>query len=259
MPKIPSSVIQGDCRSAIPRGSKYDFVFADPPFNIGQEYEGYYDSVSATTYEKFTREWIETACNATNGVLALHGPDNLVEPYLSLTREFGMHRIGWVLWHYRFGQCGRENWINSHCHCLIFSKHQNYTWNPDSVLVESDRVGYGDKRVVETERGGRRVPLTVWGIPSDGPYWGRVTGGSKERVPSRPNQLPEVYLERLIKAYTNKGDTVLDMFGGTGTTAVVAEALGRRWNIVELSTEGCTAIKTRLKRGAVRINQPSAP
>jgi site-specific DNA-methyltransferase (adenine-specific) len=98
-----------------------------------------------------------------------------------------------------------------------------------------------------------RLPGTVWGVPSDGQYWGRVQGNNKERSPGHPNQLPEVYLERLIRAYTNPGDKVLDPFGGSGTTAVVAQALGRDCTTIDISMGNCKSIEARLQKGAVRI------
>ncbi len=68
-----------------------------------------------------------------------------------------------------------------------------------------------------------------------------------------PNQLPEVYLERLLRAYTNPGDRVCDPFGGSGTTAVVADALGRDCVTCDISPENCESILERLKLGAIRV------
>ena len=48
-----------------------------------------------------------------------------------------------------------------------------------------------------------------------------------------PTQKPRALLERIIESSTNEGDLVLDCFGGSGTTAVVAEALGRRWITID--------------------------
>jgi site-specific DNA-methyltransferase (adenine-specific) len=247
-------VFHGDMIKLLPSMGQYPLVFMDPPFNIGQNYEEYNDNQDVETFKNELRWWVRTAWEATEGVLCLHGPDALCEQYLQIAKTFKMRRIAWINWHYRFGQCGRGNWIDSRCHCLVYSKTKKYTWNPDDVLVESDRIAYGDKRTSQTENGGKRVPFTVWGIPSDGAYWGRVQGNSTERVRDRPNQLPEVYLERLIRAYTNTGDRVLDPFSGSGTTAVVAEALGRKCDCIDVDAGGVKATIDRIKKGAVRIN-----
>jgi DNA modification methylase len=57
---------------------------------------------------------------------------------------------------------------------------------------------------------------------------------SAERV-GYPTQKPEALLERIIRASSNETDLVLDCFGGSGTTAAVAERLNRRWIACDLS------------------------
>ena len=251
-------VLCGDCREIVPAfDGEFNFVFADPPFNIGHGYQGYDDRKSDDDYARFTQEWV-AACRdslADSGVMALHGPDDLAKRWLHLEDELGLKRIAWINWHYRFGQCNRSNWIDARCHCLIYANGEGWTWNPDEVLVDSDRkTQYADKRVDETEHGGQRLPGTVWGIPSDGKYWGRIQGNAKERRPNHPNQLPEVYLERLMRAYTNPGDRVLDPFAGSGTTAVVAAALGRRCVTIDVSEANIESVRERLVKGAVRVS-----
>ena len=245
-------VLNGDCVELVPKLGRFDFVFADPPFNIGQKYNGYKDK--RKDFEEFTLNWIRACWSACDGVMALHGPDDLAEIYCVAKRELGMKRIAWVNWHYRFGQCGRTNWIDARCHCLIFAKRGDYTWNADAVLVDSDRATtYNDKRIHETENGGKRLPGSVWGVPSDGPYWSRIQGNNQERRHGHPNQLPELYLARLIKAYTNEGDRILDPFAGSGTTAVVADALNRKCVTIDVSSENCKSVKERIVKGAVRL------
>jgi site-specific DNA-methyltransferase (adenine-specific) len=234
---------------------KFDLAFCDPPFNIGQQYAGFSDKLKPLNYSDFTFLWIAKAWRllGENGVLALHGPDSLAEDYLRIPRELGGKRIAWCNLHYRFGQCGRGNWIDARCHCIFFAKGKDFIWNPESVLVESDRVKYGDKRVSETERGGKRLPGTVWGVPSDGSNWGRIQGDNAERWSKKngapvdhPNQLPIVYMSRIIKAYTNEGSNVLDCFGGSGTTPLVCQALGRNCLSVDVSQESVDSARLRL-------------
>lgn len=255
MPKVGQrqiEVMHGDCVELVPTLGEFDFVFADPPFNIGQAYNGYNDD--RQDYAIWMERWLEATWGACRGILALHGPDDLAFAYNDFMKQFSHFRIAWINWHYRFGQCGRSNWIDARCHCLIYSKTEKYTWNPEAVLVDSDRVAYGDKRIHETENGGKRLPGTIWGIPGDGIYWGRIQGNNEERRAGHPNQLPEVYLERLIRAYTNPGDRALDPFGGSGTTAVVCQALGRRCVTIDISGANCESIEERLRKGAVRLS-----
>ena len=246
----------GDCRDVVPTLGTFAFTFLDPPFGIGQDYRGYADVGGGQLREELLPEAIATCREATDGVVALHGPDHLVEIYLREAERLGMRRVGWVIWHYRFGQCGRGNWIHSHEHCLLYATHRDHTWNPEAVLVPSDRAAvYGDRRVDDYANGGQRLPFTVWGVAGDGDadYWGRVQGNSKERRAGHPNQLPEVYVARLVRAYTNPGDRILDAFAGSGTLATVAHALGRSCVAVDVSPESCRSIAARVKAGAVRV------
>jgi DNA modification methylase len=78
-------------------------------------------------------------------------------------------------------------------------------------------------------------------------YWNIdiINEASHERV-GFPTQKPEALLERIIKASSNEGDLVLDCFAGSGTTAVVAEKLGRRWISADLSRFGIHTTRKRL-------------
>lgn len=255
----PTTMIYcGDCLELMPAIEEtVDLIFADPPFNIGQKYDGYSDKLERELYADFTYNWLSECGRLLkpSGTLAVNVPDDLVHLVLGLA-PIPATRIDWIIWHYRFGQCGRAKFVNSKAHCLVFVKHpmKGRTWNPDDVLVESDRVAYGDKRTKKSNTPGKRVPLDVWGVPSDGPCWGRVQGNSAERRAGHPNQLPEKYLERIIRAYSNPGDLILDPFGGSGTTAVVAAALGRRAITVDISEANVKSIVERLRKGAVRVS-----
>ena len=248
-----SEVIHGNCIEVLPTLGKFDFIFADPPFNIGKDYDNYSDTIE--DYWDWCEQWIALCWDhlEPNGVLCLHGTDTLAEIFLCSARRLKMNRIAWINWHYRFGQCTRTNWIDARCHCLVYARGQGHTWRPEAVLVPSDRAEvYGDKRVALTPNGGQRLPGTIWGVPSDGAYWGRVQGNNMERRPLHNNQLPEVYLKRLILAYTNPGDKVLDPFGGSGTTITVAHHLSRVGTTIELSNLYCQSIINRVKEGMVR-------
>ena len=104
-----------------------------------------------------------------------------------------------------------------------------------------------------------RVPMDVW----YGRYWGRIQGNNKERRPRHHNQIPEVYLERIVRACSNEGDLVLDPFLGSGTTGTVARAYGRRSIGIEYSAENAASAWNRITEiGMVRkeagVGQSSA-
>jgi len=244
-----------DCLSYPRKQSRksYHLAFADPPFNIGRGYDTHNDRMDEDEFRLWLTQRIDSTTKKLlpSGTLCLHGPDKLAMIYLDWfsTRSVWEMRA-WVNLYYGFGQCRRSNWVDARTHLMVFSrKGCNPIWNSDDVLVPSLRATkYGDKRIHETERGGMRLPGTVWGIPEiDGTGWGRVQGNNKERRKLHDNQLPEKYLERIIRAYSNVGDTVYDPFGGSGTTSAVAKKLGRNSITCDVSDQYCESIKQRLE------------
>lgn len=231
-----------------------DMIILDPPFNIGQDY----GDVSDEMPEQKFYDWIEQLTDLSmlalrpGGILVCHGPDTLAERWCLQRSQEGWTRLSWNLWHYSFAQNQTGNWPDTKAHSMIFRNGDvKHTWNTEGNLVETERRKKGDKRVAD--KNGWKVAGSVWGVPSDGPNWGRVQGNNAERCAGRPNQLPEVYYARLIRAYTNPGDRIGDPCAGTGTCLVVGEALGRRVIGNDLSDGAIETIKKRLERGAVRV------
>jgi site-specific DNA-methyltransferase (adenine-specific) len=255
-------VVTADCRT-LPTSheGQYRLAFMDPPFNIGQAYLEHGDKMPQADFEALVTGAMDAGARALlpNGVLAVHGPDSIVDIALPHFKTMGWRRLAWVNWIYAFGICRRTNWVDARCHCLFYTRpgQAKHVWNPDAVLRPTTRGLMGDKRSEQSPTPGLRVPGTVWGVPEDGPYWGRVQGNSEERVPDVPNQLPEVYLARIVQAYTMPGEWVLDLFAGSGTMPTVCKALGRNCTAVDISTANKELILQRLARGAVRIKGSS--
>ena len=103
---------------------------------------------------------------------------------------------------------------------------------PKAIRVPSARqLKYNDKRA--DPKG--RVPDDVWQFP-------RVCGTFHERRKWIPNQHPEALLERMVLLSTRKGDTVIDMFAGSGNMFRVCKKLGRRCIGIEISLHYCKMI-----------------
>ena len=262
----------GDCREALTKipevqESKVDLVFADPPFNWARDYnkhaQGNSDTnkvwddstMSESEYLGFTKDWLDLCIGALKdeGSMWVNIPDDWAAEIVVHLKSRSMTMVNWCIWHYRFGQNTKGRFINSKVHALYFSKHPSKrTWNADPVLEASDRrTVYGDPRTESKRDGmpaGLRVPMDVW----YGPYWGRIQGNNKERRAQHDNQLPEVYLHRVIASTSNENDLVLDPFLGSGTTGVVATAMGRHFVGTEYSTDNARAALERIEMGPVR-------
>lgn len=258
---------QGDCRNIIEKHqvawkSAFDFIFADPPFNIGHGYDIYKDSMSDDDLYTFMVEWMGACvhCLRDGGVMIIHIPDDLVWiPLITLQPNVAnMTRIDWIIWHYRFAVNQSidtaNGFLSSKAHGLVFRKgdadsiNSAHTFNGHDIKVESDRSSkYNDSRINDTINGGQRIPFDVWG------EFPRIQGNNSERISNHPNQLPEKYIERYVRAYTNTGEYCFDPFAGTGTTAVVCGALNRNVVTCELSPAYCDDIAKRVSEGAKRV------
>jgi site-specific DNA-methyltransferase (adenine-specific) len=187
-----------------------------------------------------------------HGSFWINIPDDTAAEIVVHLKKRGLVMINWCIWHFRFGQHRVGNFIVSKVHALYFARdRENRVWNPDSVLEPSDRAAvYDDPRTRGTRQPGLRVPLDVW----YGPNWGRIQGNNRERRRNHQNQIPEVYLERVIRACSNEGQLVVDPFLGSGTTCTVARALGRRSIGIEYDSRNAASAFDRIKAGPVRLN-----
>lgn len=266
-------VYVGDCRDLLPiipecAAGAVDLIFADPPFNWARGYDRWDDAMPDKDYcdvsqsfgprevvTAFTQRWIDLCIDALKptGSLWINIPDDWAAEIVVHLKQRGLHMVNWCVWHYRFGQNTTSRFINSKVHALYFCKDpKNRTWNAQAVLEPSDRAStYFDPRTMDKKDGmpaGLRLPMDVW----YGEYWGRIQGNNKERRGKHDNQLPELYLARVVRATSNEGDLVLDPFTGSGTTAVAATALGRRYVGCEYSPDMARSALERVAKGPVR-------
>lgn len=269
-PGKPEAVIHvGDCRQHLAAlrsalAHRIDLIFADPPFNWNVPYDRWHDGMPREDYLQFTRDWLDACIELLRptGALWVNIPDDTAAEIVVHLKGRGLHMINWCVWHYRFGQNARSRFINSKVHALYFAgceqvrrasdpKTVGRTWNPLEIVELSDRASiYGDPRTMTKKDGmpaGKRVPMDVW----YGQYWGRIQGNNKERRSRHHNQLPEIYLERVIRACSDPGDLILDPFTGSGTTAVVARDLDRRFIGTEFSPENAASAAARIRGGMI--------
>ena len=232
--------------------------FADPPFNIGYEYDVYEDERQADDYLDWCRKWLTEVCRVLrdDGTFWLAiGDEFAAELKVMMQRELGLTCRSWVVWYYTFGVNCKNKFSRSHAHLFHMVKDpRNFVFNVDSIRVPSARqLVYGDRRA--NPRG--RLPDDTWILrPQDLPegfqaeddtwYFPRVAGTFHERAGWHGSQMPEKLLGRIIRACSHEGDVVLDPFGGSGTTLVAAKKLHRQFVGFELSEQYAERIQQRL-------------
>ena len=110
-------------------------------------------------------------------------------------------------------------------------------WESGEIVVSSTGKSLSRKKYLKDAKG---TPITD--------FWSdvnRISPTSRERL-DYPTQKPEALLERIIRASTNEGALIADFNGGSGTTAAVAEKLGRRWITTDLGKPACMIMRKRL-------------
>jgi DNA modification methylase len=255
-----TEVYVGDCRQVLAQlpEKSVDLIFADPPFNWDVAYGEWDDSRPREEYLTFTREWLDACLRVLTdrGSFWVNIPDDTAAEIVVHLKQRGLVMINWCIWHFRFGQHRVGNFIVSKVHALYFARdRENRVWNLNDVLEPSDRAAvYDDPRTRATRQPGMRVPLDVW----YGANWGRIQGNNRERRRNHQNQIPEVYLERVIRACSNSDQLILDPFLGSGTTCTVARALRRRSIGIEYSSPNAASAFERIQAGPVRLS-PTAP
>jgi DNA modification methylase len=237
-----------------------DLAFADPPFNIGYEYDCYDDRLEGEKYLDWCHQWTAEVVRVLkpDGTFWLAiGDEYAAELKVMLQREHRLSCRSWVVWYYTFGVNCKYKFSRSHAHLFHMVKDpKRYTFNCESIRVPSARqLVYGDGRANPVGR----LPDDTWILrPQDVPagfqpdedtwYFPRVCGTFKERTGWHGCQMPEQLLGRIIRACSREGELVLDPFAGSGTTLAVAKKLGRRFLGFELSKQYAEQIQCRLGR-----------
>lgn len=222
-----------------------DLVFADPPYNIGQDYgKTYNDKRSASTY----RLWLDQVLESISWIASPNASIWIMigekhTDYLGeriRARELTRRRI--VVWHEGFGAYRTDNLSNS-CRFLHYyvMNPKKFTFNADAIRIVSDRLVRGDARA--NPRG--RIPPNLW---TDS----RVCGTFKERVGRNtgavpPNQLPESLVSRIVSLCSNEGDLVFDPFSGSGTTGKICRDLNRNFIGCEINPVYAITAAERMK------------
>ena len=274
-----STIHHGDCvegMKQIPVGT-VDLVFADPPFNIGYDYDVYDDRLEHEKYVQWCRQWISEVNNVLkpDGAFWLAIGDEYAAELKLASQEIGFHCRSWVVWYYTFGVNCKNKFTRSHAHLFYFVKDPDkFTFHSedlDNRVPSARELVYNDKRAAANGR----LPDDTWimrpagmsgemtadeletwtptlgstfvlrpqelesSFTADEDTWyiPRVAGTFKERAGFHGCQMPEQLLGRIIRACSSPGEIVIDPFSGSATTLAVAKKLGRQYAGFDLSPE----------------------
>jgi site-specific DNA-methyltransferase (adenine-specific) len=221
-----------------------DLVFADPPYNIHKA-----DWDKFETHEKYLEwslQWIEQAARTLkpSGTLFVCGFSEIIADLVSPCLKY-FKSVRWIIWHYKNKANLGNDWGRSHESILHFRKSNEFTFNTDAVRIPYNQhtLKYPSHPQAQTSQygNGKRAehhwePNPNGAKPKDVIEIPTTCNGMHEKTP-HPTQKPEELLRKLILSSTQPGDLIVDPFMGSGTTAVCAKQLQRKWNGCDITGE----------------------
>ena len=228
------------------KSESIDLIFADPPYNIKKAEWDTFESQQE--YVNWSLKWIEQASRVLkpNGTLYVCGFSEILADLRLPASQF-FKGCRWLIWHYKNKANLGTDWGRSHESILHFRKSRHFTFNIDDVRIpySSHTLKYPEHPQAETSQygnGSRKdylwQPHPKGAKPKDVIEIPTTCNGMHEKTP-HPTQKPEELLRLIILASSNPDDLVVDPFLGSGTTAVAAEQLKRKWKGCDTSLEYC--------------------
>lgn len=193
-----------------------DLVVTDPPYNLNKNYGQSQDKLEFDKYIEFSKAWIlecRRVLKDNGSIYVFMGMRYISYIYEILEQEFGFAFNGWITWYYTQGIGKKRGFSPRHDDILYFTKNsKKFTFNLDDI-----RIPQKFYRGINNMRGAN--PGNVWEFSHM-----HYCNANRQQ---HPTQKPEGLYERMILASSNKGDTVLDPFLGSGTLLRVCQQLGR--------------------------------
>jgi adenine-specific DNA-methyltransferase len=279
-----AALMAGDDTTPSLRG-KVDLIYIDPPFDSKADYRtkvtlpGMELEQKPTVIEQFA--YSDTWSDGTASYLAMITPrlilmrelladagsiyvhlDWHVGHYVKIVMDeiFGKKCfVNEIVWCYSIGGKGDGRFARKHDAIQLYSKGETPIFNGKDPLVVMDRKPNSHMRL-KADADGReyqektdrksgkvyRYYVDEGKIPED--YWTDIEQLNREdaeRV-GYDTQKPKALLRRIVAASSNPDSIVADFFGGSGTTAAVAEELGRNWITSDIGKPACMVIRKRL-------------
>lgn len=246
--QLGSQLFQGDSFAWLRslEDESVDLIFADPPYNIKKAKWDNFESQEA--YINWSMDWVVEASRILKptGSLYICGfSEILADLKHPASRYFADCR--WLIWHYKNKANLGKDWGRAHESIIHFRKSKETKLkNMDLVRVPygAHTLKYPSHPQAETSNfgGGSGKKRDNWephplgAKPKDVIDIPTTCNGMGEKTP-HPTQKPEELVRKFIMASSNRGDIVIDPFSGSGTTAVVAEQLGRKWMACDLDPQ----------------------
>ena len=249
-----NSITQGDSLELLKRipDKSIDLIFADPPYNLQLRetlYRPDQTTVEAVTndwdkfdtyqaYDEFSLTWLQECKRVLKdgGALWVIGSYHNILRLGTSIQNLGFWILNDIIWH-------KTNPMPNFRGTRFTNAHETLLWCTTSRKA---KYTFNYQNLKELNEG--KQMRSDWYIPICS---GKERLREENNQRSHPTQKPEALLYRIMVSSTNKGDTVLDPFLGSGTTAVVAKKLGRNFCGIEKEKIYFEAASKRIKNSKI--------
>lgn len=213
-----------------------DLAIVDPPYNMKKGAWDCFDNCES--YFKFTFAWLDCLIPKlkSNASIYLFNTAYNSAVILNYLEQKELEYKNWITWYKKDGfSATKRKYVNSQETILFYTKSKEYTFNADDIrqpYLSTERMSHASKTGI-LKNGKRWFPNPngklcgdVWEITSER-HKTKVNGKTMAHI--HPTVKPRTMIERMIKASSNEGDLILDLFSGSGMTSFVAKDLNRRY------------------------------
>lgn len=245
-----NKIVHGEVLEVLPRlePKTFDLLIADPPYNLTKTFGGNdFKKLSDDGYAVWLEEWLSLAAPLlkTNASAYICGDWRSSSAIERVGSKYLTPRNR-ITWEREKGRGAKANWKNSSEDIWFFTVSDDYTFNRDEVrlkrkVIAPYRKDGKPKDWKEEGSGNFRLtaPSNLWNDLTV-PFW------SMSENTEHPTQKPEKLAAKLILASSNRGDSILDPFAGSGTFSVVAQKLERKFLAIESDLDYCLVAQKRL-------------
>ena len=249
-----NAFVIGDAFAALKKiaDGSVDLLIVDPPYALRKNFHGsVFKKMDGEDYAAYTEKWIDAVLPKLKDTASVYVcSDWRTSVSLGAVIEKRFILRNRITWEREKGRGAKKNWKNSMEDIFFATVGEEYTFNLSAVkqrkkVLAPYREDGSPKDWEQTDSGNWRntCPSNFWDDISV-PYW------SMPENTAHPTQKPEKLLAKLILASSTYGALVLDPFAGSGTTAVVAKKLGRKYICIEQNPLYCSWAGYRLNNSA---------